>query len=159
MSKVILCRGIQGSGKTTWSKEYCNKNVNTIRVNRDDIREMFGIKWSKKLEAVVKSCEFEAIRSAINMGFNVVVDDVSNLNIETESVILSIIRQYNRAGFTFSKNHKECILIHKDFFIPLEECIKNDSKRVNPIGRDVITHTYNKYSSIINPQCEKNDIR
>ena len=27
MSKIILCRGIQGSGKTTWAKQYCKKNI------------------------------------------------------------------------------------------------------------------------------------
>lgn len=38
MSKIILCRGIQGSGKTTWAKQYCKEHPNSIRVNRDDIR-------------------------------------------------------------------------------------------------------------------------
>ena len=44
MPKVILCRGIQGSGKTTWAKQYCKEHPNTIRVNRDDIRQMFSQK-------------------------------------------------------------------------------------------------------------------
>ena len=150
MSKVILCRGIQGSGKTTWAKNYCKTNPNTIRVNRDDIRKMFNSEWSKEIEVIVKKCELEAIRSAINIGFDVIVDDVSNLNIKTESLIRDIIREYNRVGFTFSKSHKECVLIYKDFFIPLDECVYNDSRRTNPIGRSIITDTYNKYSSIIN---------
>ena len=42
MAKIILCRGIQGSGKTTWAKQYCKEHPNTIRVNRDDIRQMFS---------------------------------------------------------------------------------------------------------------------
>lgn len=42
MPKLILCRGIQGSGKTTWAKQYCKEHPNTIRVNRDDIRQMFS---------------------------------------------------------------------------------------------------------------------
>lgn len=32
MAKIILCRGIQGSGKTTWAKQYCKGHPNTIRV-------------------------------------------------------------------------------------------------------------------------------
>lgn len=149
MTKVILCRGVQGSGKTTWSKEYCKANHNTIRVNRDDIRKMFNQKWSKKLEIVVKSCELEAIRSAINVGIDVVVDDVSNLNPMTESTIREIIRKYNRAGFAFSKKHTECVLIYKDFFIPIGECIENDKKRKDNVGKDVIIDTYNRYKSTI----------
>lgn len=38
----------------------------------------------------------------------------------------------------------------KDFFdISLEECVKRDSKRENPIGEKVITETYNKYKDVI----------
>lgn len=29
MSKIILCRGIQGSGKTTWAKQYCKEHPRT----------------------------------------------------------------------------------------------------------------------------------
>ena len=38
--KIILCRGIQGSGKSTWAKRYCEEHPNTIRLNRDDIRKI-----------------------------------------------------------------------------------------------------------------------
>ena len=44
MAKIILCRGIQGSGKTTWAKNYCNEHPNSIRVNRDDLRAVMGCK-------------------------------------------------------------------------------------------------------------------
>lgn len=44
MAKIILCRGIQGSGKTTWAKNYCNEHPNSTRVNRDDLRAMMGCK-------------------------------------------------------------------------------------------------------------------
>ena len=43
MPKLILCRGIQGSGKTTWAKQYCKEHPNSIRVNRDDIRAIIVI--------------------------------------------------------------------------------------------------------------------
>lgn len=32
-----------------------------------------------------------------------------------------------------------------DFKTPLEVCIERDSKRPNPIGREVITKTYERY--------------
>lgn len=80
MAKVILCRGIQGSGKTTWAKQYCEEHPNTIRVNRDDIRQMFSQKWSKELEQIVIDIELRAIDNALYEEMDVVVDDVSNLN-------------------------------------------------------------------------------
>lgn len=43
-SKYYHDRGIQGSGKTTWAKNYCNEHPNSIRVNRDDLRAMMGCK-------------------------------------------------------------------------------------------------------------------
>jgi len=46
MSKLIATRGIPASGKTTWAREYCLKNPNTVRVNRDDIRYTF-VRWLK----------------------------------------------------------------------------------------------------------------
>ena len=39
MPKIILCRGIQGSGKSTWAKKYIlEDSENRVRFNNDDIR-------------------------------------------------------------------------------------------------------------------------
>ena len=149
MSKIILCRGIQGSGKTTWAKQYCKEHPNSIRVNRDDIRAMMGCKWSQSLEVVVRSSELRAIEVAISLGIDVVVDDVSNLNQGTETAIYNIVNEFNRAGSSFNKTFEECTIEYRDFFIPLEVCIERDSKRENPIGEEVIRKTYERYKSII----------
>ncbi len=58
MPKIILCRGIQGSGKTTWAKQWALEDPeHRVRFNNDDIRNMLGKYWvpsredfSKKLE-------------------------------------------------------------------------------------------------------------
>ena len=43
MPKIILCRGIQGSGKTTWAKSWVLEDPkHRIRFNNDDIRNMLG---------------------------------------------------------------------------------------------------------------------
>lgn len=43
MSKVIICQGIQGSGKSTWALDYVTKEpTKRVRVNRDSIRKMFN---------------------------------------------------------------------------------------------------------------------
>lgn len=45
MNKVIICRGIQGSGKSTWAKQWVKEDPNhRIRINQDDFRKyVWGI--------------------------------------------------------------------------------------------------------------------
>lgn len=46
MPKIILCRGIQGSGKTTWAKQWVLEDPeHRVRFNNDDIRNMLGKYW------------------------------------------------------------------------------------------------------------------
>lgn len=144
MAKIILCRGIQGSGKTTWAKQYCKEHPNTIRVNRDDIRQMFSQKWSKELEQIVIDTELRAIDNALYEEMDVVVDDVSNLNKYTVDKIWDIVRKYQQM-----RSISDYGIIYQDLFTPLEECIERDSKRSNPIGEEVIRNTYEKYKDIL----------
>lgn len=150
MAKIILCRGIQGSGKTTWAKNYCNEHPNSIRVNRDDLRAMMGCKWSHHLEIIVRGAEFEAIKTALDLGFTVVVDDVSNLNSKTVESVQHIVSAHNNTAFKYKYLElQEYSIEYQDFFIPLQDCIDRDSKRPNPIGEEVIGKTYEKYKDII----------
>ena len=144
MAKIILCRGIQGSGKTTWAKQYCKEHPNTIRVNRDDIRQMFSQKWSKELEQIVIDTELRAIDNALYEEMDVVVDDVSNLNRYTVDKIWDIVRKYQQM-----RSISDYGIIYQDLFTSLEECIERDSKRPNPIGEEVIRKTYEKYKDIL----------
>ena len=144
MAKVILCRGIQGSGKTTWAKQYCEEHPNTIRVNRDDIRQMFSQKWSKELEQIVIDIELRAIDNALYEEMDVVVDDVSNLNRYTVDKIWNIVGKYQQM-----RNISDYGIIYQDFFIPLQDCIERDSKRPNPIGEKIIRNTYERYKDIL----------
>lgn len=44
--QLIICRGIQGSGKPTWAKQWCHEDPeHRIRFNNDDIRNMLGDYW------------------------------------------------------------------------------------------------------------------
>lgn len=134
---VILCRGIQGSGKSTWAKNYCSKHSGTIRVNRDDIRAMFSQKWSKEFEEIVKHTELQALQKALSVGYSVVIDDVSNMSSYTIKNIKSIVPEGVK-------------IIYQDFFdVSLEECIERDSKREHPIGEEIIRNTYERYKDII----------
>ena len=46
MKRIILTRGIPASGKSTWAKQEVLKDPeHSIRINRDDLRNMSGQYW------------------------------------------------------------------------------------------------------------------
>lgn len=156
MSKIILCRGIQGSGKTTWAKQWVLKDPeHRVRFNNDDIRNMLGKYWVPSREPLVHALKRQFIVTSMKMGYDIVID---NMNFNPREV--EFYKQYiNIHNQTVEELRKELRLNPQDdfkyelefidFFIPLQECIERDSKRPNPIGEEVIRKTYEKYKDII----------
>ena len=160
MSKIILCRGIQGSGKTTWAKDWVKEfPVNRIRINNDDIRNMLGPYWIPERENLVSEIKKKTAQYAMYMNFDIVVDNM-NLNPKEIEFWKEVVNIHNHMinirnhMITSPAGQKEMICEYeleiKDFFnIPLQDCIDRDSKRPNPIGEEVIRKTYEKYKHII----------
>ena len=156
MPKIILCRGIQGSGKTTFAKQWVLEDPkNRVRFNNDDIRNMLGKYWVPSREELVLDLKIQFIRSSMLAGYDIVIDNM-NLNPKEVEFYKTYIEEHNRimkklddeTKLSFKDNTKY-ELEFKDFFTPLQECIKRDSKRPNPIGEDVIRKTYEKYKDIL----------
>ena len=143
MPKIILTRGIQGSGKSTWAKKWVEEDpTHRVRWNNDDFRRMLGPYWIPEREGIVCDAMKDFIDNAILSGYNIVIDNM-NLNSKYWDYIQTIIDTLDSIGV-------KCTLEFKDFFdASLEECIERDSKRENPIGEKVITETYNKYKDTI----------
>ena len=137
MDKIILCRGIQGSGKTTWAKQWVLEDPeHRVRFNNDDIRNMLGKYWVPSREPIVKIMKTSFISGAAIFRMDVVID---NMNLNSEE-----IEYWKDVAKTFNYD-----LEIKNFFTPLQECIDRDSKRPNPIGEKVIRDTYEKYKDIL----------
>lgn len=143
MPKIILCRGIQGSGKTTWAKQWVLEDPeHRVRFNNDDIRNMLGKYWIPSREGLVKDLKGLFLQEAMAYGFDIVIDNM-NLNPRELEYYERVLNDWNRAV------RPKYELEFKDFFIPLQDCIERDSKRPNPIGEEVIKATYEKYKSIL----------
>lgn len=164
MRKIILCRGIQGSGKSTWSKQWVLEDPeHRVRFNNDDIRNMLGKYWVPSREELVLDLKKQFIRSSMLAGYDIVIDNM-NLNPKEVEFYKTYIEEHNRI---MKKLDEETILSFKDdtkyelefkdFFTPLQECIERDSKRPNPIGEEVIKKTYEKYKDIFEVHGENNN--
>ena len=152
MPKIILCRGIPGSGKSTWSKQWLLEDPeHRVRFNNDDIRNMLGKGWVPSREFLVKDLRRAFMCDAMFLGLDIVIDNM-NLNPKEIEYYSTVLDSWN--------NHlvrPKYILEFKDFFIPLQDCIERDSKRPNPIGEEVIRKTYEKYKDILEVHGENNN--
>ena len=137
MPKIILCRGVQGSGKTTWAKQWALEDPeHRVRFNNDDIRNMLGKYWVPSREPMVAAMKGSFVEEAILLRLDMVVD---NMNLNNKEI------EYWKNWANLHNYDLE----FKNFFTPLQECIDRDSKRPNPIGEEVIRKTYEKYKDII----------
>lgn len=131
MKKLIVLKGIPGSGKSTWAKEKCEREPDFIRINRDDIRIEYSREYSKKFEKLVKKTEKAQALLALSEGWNVILDDT---NFNASDLIQEIIAE-----------GPDLEVEYKEFDTPLEECIKRDAARPKPVGEAVIRSFWNRY--------------
>lgn len=142
MPKIVLCRGIQGSGKSTWAKQWVLEDPeHRVRFNNDEIRNMLGKYWVPSREHLVTDIKKDFMVSAMEFGYDIVID---NMNLNPKEV------KYYKDLVDSTLGYVNCYSLEfQDFFIPLEVCIERDSKRENPIGKEIIEATYQRYKHII----------
>lgn len=135
MSKLIICRGLPASGKSTWAKQWVLEDPEyRVRVNQDDIRLMLGKYWVPSREKLVQEIQFDAIIKALNREFDVVIDN-TNLN-------KKVLDQFDH----LIKTYKDYKIEYKDFFdTPLSVCIERDKNRDLQVTEKVIRSFYNNY--------------
>jgi len=145
MQKIIICKGLPASGKSTWAKWYIGKNPNTKIINKDSLRAMLdnGV-WSHDNEKHILQCRDELIELSILNGFDVIVDD-TNLAPKHEKNI----RELAETIGDLYKDEKGMPLQIKvdvaEFKATPEECIKRDRNRPNYVGEQVIWDMYDKF--------------
>lgn len=146
--KIILTRGIQGSGKSFFARNWVlEDSEHRVRFNNDDIRNMLGKYWVPSREKLVKYLYDRFLLDSMAHKYDIVIDNM-NLNPKTVSEIESEVDLFNRG--VRGQYEWEYEIEFKDFKTPLDVCIERDSKRENPIGAGVITATYNRYKDFYN---------
>lgn len=148
MQKVIITKGLPGSGKSYWAKKHVQKYPEFKRINNDEMRLMFHNNdfGSKAQEKFITKMRNHLIREILSEGNSIIIDN-TNLNPKRVEQIKSIIH-----SLTIEWKDKVKVEI-KDFTdVPLKDCIKNDLKRFDSVGKDVIMQMYNQY---LKPKQEK----
>lgn len=136
MQRVIILKGLPGSGKSTWAREFVKGKKDWVIVNRDSLRNMRGDYWIVQQEDLMTEWEDFCVKSTILAGLNVIID-ATNLN-------QKVLNKWKNIA---SDNSLEAEILMFD--TPLEECIRRDLGREKPVGKSVILGMYKKY---INPE-------
>lgn len=137
MTKVVFTKGLPGSGKSTWAKEFIKKYKNWKRVSRDDFRLMTSDQaFNPKNEGLVTKLVNAAIIEIIRSGYNIIID-ATHLNEKYINQIKNFIKENYGTDIIYE--------VQSFLHISIEECIKNDLKRPNSVGSDVIYGMYERY--------------
>lgn len=135
--KVIICKGLPASGKSTWAKAWVKEDPTArARINRDDIRRMLGPYWVPKREDLVSGIELANVCLALGEGYSVVID-ATNFSVNWEAKIKNAYSDFKNIEFEV-----------KDFTdVTVETCIIRDLSRPKEeqVGEEVIKRMYNKY--------------
>lgn len=132
MPKILVLQGCPSTGKSTFAKQFVKENNKWIRINKDDIRRMFGEYWLPKRESLVESAEYSIAEEAAFYGWNIIIDD-TNLNPKYIKVWKELADEFKYE------------IEYKEFKVSLEQALEWDSKRENPVGENVIKGFYKKY--------------
>ncbi len=132
--RVILTRGLPGSGKSTWARsQVAAQPGRIIRVNKDDIRAMLhDSRWSEANEVLVERVRDQTILAGLDHGCDVIVDD-TNLAPRHFAHIATLV-----AG-------RAVISVHDFIDVPIEECIRRDRERDRSVGERVIREMFDRH--------------
>ena len=132
--KMIVCRGLPSSGKSSWAKEFLKRNKNYVEINRDNIRLGLGQDFSKPYEKLVKDIRDYSIRIALLGGFSIISSDC-NLDPSHLEKFLGIRNDIDPS----------IEMEVKIFDTSLEECLARNERRAEKIPAKAIVDMWKKY--------------
>ncbi|WP_327378093.1 AAA family ATPase [Streptomyces sp. NBC_01216] len=132
MPDVHVMTGLPASGKTTAARELQAESEGRMRrVNLDDLRRMLDVPTpehgrSRAHERTVLDIQDAAVRSAVEGGFDVVVDN-THLTPHIPRRLMAAVTGLD-AGF----------VVHDFTDVAVEECVRRDALRERPVGEEII---------------------
>jgi predicted kinase len=121
MQHLYILRGLPGSGKSTYAREYIRSTPDPedwIRVNKDDLRAMMHDNvFSREREKFTHESCIKLVSMALSIGKNVLVDNTHITN--------DTIKPYHRLAESLGN-----ITVTEEWVrTPLEECLERNASR------------------------------
>lgn len=141
MPKLILTKGLPGSGKSHWAKEYVATHK-AINICKDDLRKMAPGMKEKDIcttRNTITRKYFEENISANDRTTGDVIWSDTNLNPIHINSAMELVLDL--------KTYDDSIELEvKDFTdVPIQTCIKQDLMRLDSVGKDVIMEMYYRW--------------
>lgn len=132
---LVVTRGIPGSGKTHWAREWVAEDpIGRARVNRDDYRMMLhNSDGLSPNETAITVARDGAIASLLRQNISVVCDD-TNLRAK-------YVRDLRRIA-TAAKVEFEVVDLTN---VPLALCLQRNAKRDRVVPHEVVVDFYERY--------------
>lgn len=129
---IILTIGIQGSGKSSWAKEQLTRYPGKYkRINKDDLRAMLDNNvWDFKNEKFVLGLRDTIAERALFRGHDVIIDD-TNFSDKHWGAMCNIAKRIGNVR-----------VMEKFFDCPIEEAVRRNALRPNPVPEGVIRKLY-----------------
>ncbi len=138
MNKIIILRGLPGSGKTTFAREWIDEDPERrVRISQDGLRDMLNNKYEPSMQDLLRKVEVTLIYPYLASGYDVIIDD-TNLKDERVQTIKDDFAQIVAQDGVYEVEEKWIEL-------DVEECIGRDALRDKPVGEEVIRDMYEKY--------------
>lgn len=160
--QVVVTRGLQGSGKSMWSKQLSQhafqridstKYYPWVRICKDDLRTMMGEYWVKPREEYIDSCVKAMIYGALMEGYCVVFDGLG-MNEHVLAIVRQVCMDAAKDLWILRNTRTKVELFYKDFKLDIDACICNDQLGAKDgyrrlIGAEVIKETAEKYKDVL----------
>lgn len=142
---IILCKGIQASGKTTWALEEMKRYPGKYkRINRDTLRDMLDNKnFSLENENFITDLRDTIIERALIRNFDIILDE-QNFYKSNWGSMCDIAKRVGNVR-----------VMEKYFPINLKTALERNKKRSEPVIESAIINNYEKH--IKNKNIEERD--
>jgi predicted kinase len=135
--KIMLLKGAPSSGKSSFCQELMRKEPGVWkRINNDALRQAIDLNvYSTENEKLIHSLRNHMLKEFLRKGYSVVIDNVNAGS-----------RHFKEICEIVSKMNIDAQVFEKHFFVPLEELLERDSKRVGDaqVGEDIVKKFFGK---------------